>query len=238
LPSYGKKNVAYLETDQFYKALAEYADASGKDFALAVNLKMRDAAFKSASAAPKASKGAIDQRWGKHSPDARRIVASSLSRGAKKLVYRRSKKGKARRNASARAAGSRTYRRKAWVYYTVAEARAYAAAIRKRRRRAVGFVRAFFVALAQAVEKATPEIPPASKADKTGFEMNYVKATPEYPVGSGKIVYRYKFMKGQTRGADKLLAAAWAEGIRRTIADMQKYITRKMRERAAKHSVK
>lgn len=237
MPSAGKNNIAYLQTDQFYKALQEYAEASGKDFSNVVNLKMRDAAFKANKAAPKASTGAIQQKWGKASADAQRIVSSSLSHKPLKLVYRRNSKGKAKKNASGKSVASRKYARKAYVHYTIQEARAYAAAIRKRRIRAISFVKAFFLALAQAIESACPEVGKMSTATKTGFDMSYVKATPEYPIGSGAISYSYKRFKGATARADMLIAAAWDKGLAATIADMQKYIERKLSERAKQHSV-
>jgi hypothetical protein len=227
LPSAGN---VFLDTTQFYAVIDEYVKASHKDYALAVNLKMRDAALRAAQHAPVASRDNI--RYTIQPP----LIAYFLRHRPLKTVNRRlySKEVKTKTGNVRR----KWIKRNVKVHYTRAEARKYARSILGRRVRARTFIKGFFVGLASAIENKSQGVPKGARNYKTGFNLSYVPAVPDRLKGEGKVEYLYKHAKETDNSGSRLLQKAWDFGLGAVIEDMKVYIARKMKERAYGHSMK
>ena len=113
----------------------------------------------------------------------------------------------------------------------------------RRRGKAVGFTKSFFVRLAAAVR---PYLPQDVKMRGTGgkglvggFKAHVIPATDTTPNAEATIQYEYKRRSRATaQVTEKFLADALQGGIRDTIRDIEKYAQRKMRKTAKKFSAR
>ena len=203
-----------LDDREFLQAMKEYAEVSGRDFALAVNLKTRDAAYKGQQAMRVADPAAI--RAVVSNP---KVIAWHLGR----------KRGSCPDDARGRPRA-----------YTRREAQAYGAAVLRQRLRARNSGKAFFFALIRQIELACPGLPgkALSKANrKTGHHVTFTPATPDRPdmIASGSAVWNYRYSKGGSK-FDDMLERAWGVGVGKVMADTQRYLDKKMKERAKQFS--
>jgi len=219
--------VAWLETAEFEAVMREYAEESGKEFAEACNLKMRDACLKAAAATPKAGREAIRARV---TP---RYVAARLRKKPKQIVTVKIMKtvGFTKSGRPKRKAFYRTYARR----YSRREAKLYARALIGRRTRSIGFIRGFFIALARKIEE-TSGIPGSGGPMFRGIVADFQQASPDSPTATGESHYKYSKSRRLKTVPEDILRQSWAVGLGQTILDAQQYIARKMRERAAKYS--
>lgn len=203
-----------LDDREFLQAMKEYEAVSGRDFSLAVNLKTRDAAYKAQQAMRAADPAAIRAVVGEP-----RVIAWHLSR---------------RRGSGSNDSRGRPRN------YTRREAQAYGAAVLRQRLRARNSGKAFFFALIRSIETACPDLPgkALSKANKkTGHHVSFTPSTPDRPnmLASGSAIWTYKYSKGGQK-FDDMLEHAWGVGVGKVLADTQRYIAKKMKERAAQFS--
>ena len=205
-----------LDDREFQQAMKEYEAVSGRDYSLAVNLKTRDAAYKAQQAMrvadPEAIRAVVREpkviAWMLH-PHRHRGSGGFDSRGRPRS-------------------------------YTRQEAQDYGAAVLRQRLRARNSGKAFFFALIRSIETACPDLPgkALSKANKkTGHHVSFTPATPDRPnmLASGSAIWTYKYSKGGQK-FDDMLEHAWGVGVGKVLADTQRYIAKKMKERAAQFS--
>ena len=203
-----------LDDREFLQAMKEYGEASGRDFALAVNLKTRDAAYKAQQAMRVADAASI-----------RAVV-----RNPKVIAWHLRRR---RRSGGVDSRGRpRSYSRD--------EAQLYGWAVLRQRLRARNSGKAFFFALIRSIEFACPDLPgkALSKANrKTGHHVSFTPADPyrTNPLASGSVVWSYKYSKGGQK-FDDMLENAWGVGVGKVLADTQRYLEGKMKQRAAQYS--
>lgn len=223
-----ESEIAWLETAEFEATMREYAEESGKDFAEAVNLKFRDACLRAAAATKKARRDVIATKL---TPP---YIATFLGKKPKKriTVIIRKTVGHTKSGRPKKKIFARSYER----HYSRQDARRYHRSLRKRKTRAIGFIRGFFIALARKVEE-TSGIEAKGGPTFRGIVASYQKAAPDMPVSSGESIYKYTKSRRPKAIPEAILRQSWAVGLGETMLDAQRYIERKMKERAKKYSV-
>lgn len=199
---------------EFLQAMKEYGEASGRDFALAVNLKTRDAAYKAQQSMRVADATAITSIVGNP-----KVIAWHLMRRRHSSGY--DSRGRPRK-------------------YTRAEAQDYASVVWHQRIRARNSGKAFFFALIREIERACPDLPGKglSKANaKTGHDISFTPSTPDRPnmLATGSVIWKYKYSRGSPK-LDAMLEYAWGVGVGKVLSDSQRYLERKMKQRATQFS--
>jgi len=113
------------------------------------------------------------------------------------------------------------------------DAKAIAVKQLRKRQSAVSFVKAFFVSMSKAVAGT------ASGKSFAGMVPYFNKATDSNASAEAGVKYDYKKRKGETaKRTETILNVALQKGIRSTIADMEKYIERKLGLLNQKHGAK
>jgi len=221
-----------LKTDEFLRAIKEYSDGLHKDFAMAVNKKMRDAAFKSARASPVAVKQSIQIL---NNP---KLAAWALSKKPleRVRVKYRHLTGKIGNNWNKKYT---TYYRNVSRHYSRQEAKKWLRAVIGRRKAAVTYMKAFFLNLASGVEDATPGLEKRSRHYKSGgFKIIYKPAKSDDLFAYGSIQYEYLHNKKPTTKFNQMITETWIVGMEESTAETLEYLRKKMSEKAAAHSVK
>jgi hypothetical protein len=122
--------------------------------------------------------------------------------------------------------------------YNRAQARAFSRKVILGRVVAVGFMKFFFLKMAQVVGPSTGRPARAGKAF-AGFTANFQKATPSKPDAGCVVSYPYRKRTQKTAlKTERLLNNALQRAIGATVRDIQIYIDGKMGKTARKYSAK
>jgi hypothetical protein len=125
-------------------------------------------------------------------------------------------------------------------FFTREEARIFSKKLIMRRLKAVGYLRFFFVSLANAVKPYINGGQAVRYGKKfSDFQVAINPATASKPICDATISYAYKTRKATTANrASKLLQATLDAAIPATIKDMEQETQRRMDEDARKYSAK
>ena len=122
--------------------------------------------------------------------------------------------------------------------YTRAQARKASKTLVRKRLKAIGFLRFFFIRMSQAVAPLTGK--PGRKGKSfQGFEVSVKPATRHRPTTGVSVGYTYRKRSDKTaRKADALLQKILPRAIAATVIDMRKYVDKKMGKTAKKYSAR
>lgn len=225
--------VVTLDTREWNKALAQYAAATKKDLAEAVNRQANNlmvTGLQRTRVAEKASIARVEalEWWPKY-------VAKILA--GRKLLKARARAAKRKTAYTTKAQLSRVERS---LHYTVDEARRASKAIIRKRLVAVRFVRFFFVAASRALQPFTgsSKKAPGGKTFK-GFEARVTPATKEKPEVDFAVEYNFRKRSSRTaRRLERILQAAMDYAIPATIRDMERETQRRLSRTARAYSAR
>lgn len=214
---------------EFQATLQEYAEVSGKDHADALNHQLKNLAYRAVKHAPKAVPTAI----------------SALYREYPLIAYILRRHVEARNAGPAQPISVRGRKRKKVVrgsgrFYTRMEAKEFAKKWVAKKKRAVNFMKAFFLAAGRTMQRHDPisgSVPASDTGGYHGITVEAMPATAGNLNSEFRSMYRYAKRSEKTASsAERILLKSINAAIPETIVDMEKYIQRKAEERARQYS--
>lgn len=235
-----------MDWREWDKAVTEYAAATDKTLAEASNRQMLNLAIHGVGIVKKAEASAIESLekkdfWPK-------VVATVLYKKAgaslmAKASSRRTKflealaiRGFMAKGRSRMVDGVREFRPQ---HYTREQAREFSKKLIRRRLKAVGYMRFFFVSLGDAVKPyiTSGKAPKIYGKKFSSFKVSITPATESNPTCACQVSYEYKTRKDKTaKKAERLLDSALRTAIPATIKDMQAETERRMDADARRYS--
>jgi hypothetical protein len=223
-----------LDTAEFKPAMREYLQATKKDSAHVINRQMLNFSIKGRQLTKIAERSQIANLeeyawWAK-------VVASVIGKEAGSLAAKKAYQSQwAAAQVSDHRKGAFKLDREESSYAKLAKK--VSRAMLRKRLRGIGFLRFFFLSVAQAVSaKANVGKALAGKAF-AGMTAQVVPATPASLMCSASATYPYERRTANTaKRAERLLQAICNKALPATIQDMRQYTERQMAKRAAQFS--
>jgi hypothetical protein len=233
-----------LDLREFNAAVAQYAKATRKTFAQAGNRQLANLAIKAAAIAQQAKPAEVSRTMIaalRTAPWWPKLVAKIL--GGSSGQMSRSYQGQWARANSATLGQSRSGGVKRKLTQTeflhAQEARKMSARLLAKRRRAVGFIRTFFLAAAREMRAAYKQAP-AVESPQTKFGIKArVQPCTETRGGYFESSYQLKVRgSGTASRANVFLQRYLSAAVKPTIEDMREYARRELQKIADRHSAR
>ena len=223
-----------LDTSQFNAAMREYLEATKKDSAHAINRQMLNFSIKGRTLTRLAEKGDIASM--ESQPFWPKIVAKVIGNAAGSLASSKAFQSQwAAAQVSQHRKGAFKLDREESSYVKLAKQ--VSKSLLKKRLRGIGFMRFFFLSIAQAISAKASVGKQLSGKKFTGFVAVVRPATENKLSCEASATYPYERRTANTaKRAERLLQQACDMALPLTIADMKKYASDQMAKRASQFS--
>jgi hypothetical protein len=228
-----------LDTAEFKPAMREYLQATKKDSAHVINRQMLNFSIKGRQLTKIAERADIEsiqsESWFWKVVSS--VIAKTKGGAAGKSAYQAQWAADAQLEHLAETGRKGAFKLDKTERANLKQASVVGRALLKKRLRGIGFLRFFFLSVAQAISaKANVGKALAGKAF-TGMTAQVVPATPASLMCAASATYPYERRTAKTaKRAEALLQAICNKALPATIQDMRQYTERQMAKRAAQFS--